>query len=137
MAEIDDEVLRALFDVAVSSMDFGSGFLDDEEVVSLRRAAEIIGVDPAVATPQNFRCKYRQAHRPQVYLDTPFFDGLDGVPRNAFRLTSDYPEEIQGKLEHPGGGGYGLGLLRAKVITTWCPDCGRRFDTFEDTSWRG
>jgi hypothetical protein len=136
VAEIDDELLRALFDVAVSPMNFGSGFLDDEEVASLRQVAGIIGVDPAVATPANFRCKYRQAHRPQVYLDTPMFTGPDGIWRNAYRGRKDFPADVQGKLSGLKTGD-SLALLRARVITTWCPDCGRRFDTFEDTSWRG
>ena len=33
---IDRAVLQATFDTAIHSMDFGSGFLDDEEVVALR-----------------------------------------------------------------------------------------------------
>lgn len=55
---IDTEDLKALFDVAVSSMDFGSGFLDTDEVNMLRRIAEAIGVDPMVATPHDFRSRY-------------------------------------------------------------------------------
>ncbi len=40
MAEIEDRLLRIVFDVAVHSMDFGSGFLDDEEVAGLREQWE-------------------------------------------------------------------------------------------------
>ncbi len=58
----DAETWRAVFDVAVRSMDFGSGFLDDEEVSLLRRAARLLGVDPMEATPSNFRCKYSGKH---------------------------------------------------------------------------
>lgn len=59
---IDLELLRALFDSAVASPFFGSGVLDDEEVTTLRRVAVIIGVDPMVATPHNFQCRYTGAH---------------------------------------------------------------------------
>lgn len=50
--------LRAVLDVATMSLDFGSGFLDSEQVVVLRRLAEIVGIDPRVATPANFVCQY-------------------------------------------------------------------------------
>ncbi len=122
MAEIDDELLRALFDVAVSSMDFGSGFLDDEEVAGLRQAAAVLGVDPAEATPRNFRCKYRQHHEAVPYLDMSMFTAwADGRQKNAYdRLEG-------GKLV----------IDRCRRVGMWCPDCGRRWDAFEDTSWHG
>jgi hypothetical protein len=53
--EVPKEVVQILFDTAVGSMDFGSGFLDDEEVYALRQTAELLGVDPMVATPTNYR----------------------------------------------------------------------------------
>jgi hypothetical protein len=122
VAEIDDQVLRALFDVAVSSMDFGSGFLDDEEVVSLRRAAEIIGVDPMAATPDNFKCKYRQHHAAMAYLDISMFTAwVDGRKKNAYDRLED------GRLA----------MDRCRRIGMWCPDCGRHWEAFEDTSWQG
>lgn len=54
--------LRAVLDVATMSMDFGSGFLDNEQVEALRKAAIILGLDPKVATPANFTCHYDGAH---------------------------------------------------------------------------
>jgi hypothetical protein len=61
---IDLDVLQKTFDTAVNSMDFSSGFLDDEEVTALRACAVVLGVDPLQATPQNFICKYRESgHR--------------------------------------------------------------------------
>lgn len=62
MTSIDTEVLQKVFDTAVHSMDFGSGFLDDDEVEALRACAVALGVDPAVATPRNFVCKYGGTH---------------------------------------------------------------------------
>lgn len=60
--EIEHDVLCKVFDTAVNSMDFGSGFLDDETVAALRECAIVLGVDPMVATPDNFKCKYGQPH---------------------------------------------------------------------------
>ena len=64
MIEIDENVLKVVFDVAVESMDFGSGFLCDEEVDALRACAVRLGVDPMVATPENFKCKFVGKHEP-------------------------------------------------------------------------
>lgn len=50
--------LQLLFDSLVQSMDFGSGFLGDEEVEALRNTARLLGVDPNDATPRNFKHKY-------------------------------------------------------------------------------
>lgn len=56
--EVPTNDLRALFDIATESMDFGSGFLDDDEVAVLRRVAVLIGVDPMVGTPRPYVKKY-------------------------------------------------------------------------------
>lgn len=60
---IPTEDLRALFDVAVGSMNFASGFLDTDEVNMLRRVAEALSVDPMEATPHEFRTQYPHAFR--------------------------------------------------------------------------
>jgi hypothetical protein len=62
--EIDRETLQIVFDVAVGSMNFTSGFLDNAEVDGLRAVAVILGVDPMVATPRNFICQYAGKHFP-------------------------------------------------------------------------
>jgi hypothetical protein len=54
---IDRELVQVVFDTAINSMDFGSGFLDEAEVLALRGVAAALGVDPAVATPRQFACK--------------------------------------------------------------------------------
>jgi hypothetical protein len=56
--------LRALFDIATSSVSFGSGYLETDEVELLRKIAVLIGVDPWEATPSSFRRHYSHAHRP-------------------------------------------------------------------------
>ncbi len=62
--QIDRTMLQIVFDVAVNSMDFGSGFLVDEDVDALRAAAAVLGVDPMLATPENFKCKFSGEHQP-------------------------------------------------------------------------
>jgi hypothetical protein len=54
--------LRAILDVASESMDFGSGFLDNEQVEALRKGAEILSFDPLAVTPTNFECQYTGTH---------------------------------------------------------------------------
>jgi hypothetical protein len=56
-------MLQKVFDTAVHSLDFGSGHLDDDEVTALRAVAVLLGADPAIATPENFRCKYAGQHQ--------------------------------------------------------------------------
>jgi hypothetical protein len=60
--EIDKELLQTVFDVAVQSIDFASGFLADEEVEGLRSIARLLGIDEDVATPNSFKCKYDGKH---------------------------------------------------------------------------
>lgn len=59
---IERRLLQIVFDTAINSLDFGSGHLDDEEVTGLRAIAEVLGVDPLTATPDNFKCKYTGQH---------------------------------------------------------------------------
>jgi hypothetical protein len=69
MTEIPDEVARHVFDIAVNSMDFGSGFLDDEEVTALRAYAEAIGVDPDEGTPNNMKHRYPHRFEPGYVIE--------------------------------------------------------------------
>lgn len=59
--------LRAVMDVGTMSMDFASGFLDNEQVEALRKCAEILGIDPIVVTPSNFACQYNGKHQWRRY----------------------------------------------------------------------
>lgn len=56
------ELAKAAFDISISSLDWGSGFLDDEQVEALRELAVIFDVDPWEATPPNHRPKYCPGH---------------------------------------------------------------------------
>ena len=60
--EIELELLKNLFDLAVGSMDWGSGFWDDEDTACGRAVAELIGVDPIVATPYTYRDRFRHTY---------------------------------------------------------------------------
>lgn len=51
--------LRSLFDMVCTSMDFGSGFLDTDDVEITRRVAVLLEVDPIEATPSNHRQSYK------------------------------------------------------------------------------
>jgi hypothetical protein len=62
--DVDRKTLQIVFDVAVNSLDFGSGFLDQEEVDALRDLAKALDVDPMMATPHNLRCVYTGKHEP-------------------------------------------------------------------------
>lgn len=54
---------RKVFDTAINSMDFGSGFLDNDEVEALRKFAVRIGINPMHATPSNFWSQYIADHQ--------------------------------------------------------------------------
>lgn len=71
---IERNLVQVLFDTAINSMDFGSGFLDEEEVIALRAVAVALGVDPAIATPRQFACKmlHNNEHK------------LDSLPRSTY-----------------------------------------------------
>jgi len=90
-------VLRGVFDVAVGSMNFSSGFLDAEEVEMLRRLAVIIGVDPREATPREFLCGYygHERHgetRPSV-IDGSLIHFTKDRARQCVRCSYMFPEE--------------------------------------------
>jgi len=61
---IRTEDLRALFDLAVNSMDFGSGFWDSEDVAVARKIAQSLGIDPMIGVPFGFRSNYRHKFKP-------------------------------------------------------------------------
>lgn len=52
---IQRETLQVLVDTIAGSMDYGSGFLDIEDVQALWAAAEILGIPQIDVTPSEFR----------------------------------------------------------------------------------
>lgn len=72
--------IRAVLDVATMSMNFASGFLEEEQVEALRKLAGQLGIDPLLATPHNFVCKYSGTHqwRPMtLYVNVPTLQATD------------------------------------------------------------
>jgi hypothetical protein len=56
--------LQAIFDLAVQSMDFGSGFWDVDDVVAAGQVAVVLGLDPfETATPPDFKRRIPHAFR--------------------------------------------------------------------------
>lgn len=72
---VPDADVRELLDMIATSMDFGSGFLDTNDVRLLRRVAYLVGTDPEALTPDNM------PHKPK-----PRYDG-----RPDWRFTGQYP----------------------------------------------
>lgn len=55
---VPDMLLRTLLDIAVSSLDFGSGFWDQEDTDAARAVALLLNVCPNAATPSDMVGKY-------------------------------------------------------------------------------
>ena len=64
---VNRELLQIVFDLVVNSMDFGSGFFDEDDVKATRELATIIGLDPMVGTPENMKCQFGAEHKPYPY----------------------------------------------------------------------
>lgn len=95
------DVAQRVFDTAVNSMDFGSGFLSTDEVDALRAFAVLIGVDPMNATPGGFRGQYAHEFTPETRYKRP------GPP-------SRYPEAVWlSYWENPPG-------YESYVVCKWC-----------------
>lgn len=56
---LSSSIAQAVFDIATESMDFTSGFLDDEEQDALVELAIALGIDPMRAVQHTHRCKRR------------------------------------------------------------------------------
>ncbi len=91
-------LLQHVFDIATESMDFGSGFLDDEEQGHLRDFAIALGIDPEVATQHTHRCKYRGSHkwgRWTVPFDRPGYVPVASRICGECATREDAPAEMQ------------------------------------------
>jgi hypothetical protein len=70
-------LLQCVLDVAVNSMSFTSGFLDNEEVEALRSIAAILSIDPMVVTPDNREVPLWTTARVHLLRRCPTSDVLD------------------------------------------------------------
>lgn len=64
--EVPKLAVQIMFDALCASLDFGSGFLDTEEVHALREVAKILGVDPIKATPSSFCDQFEHVFEPII-----------------------------------------------------------------------
>lgn len=76
--EVPEPALRALLDLAIDSMDFGSGFWEQEDTDAAREVAELLGVCPNAATPTEMLSKYPECagivklpHRHPAFRNLP------------------------------------------------------------------
>jgi hypothetical protein len=70
--------LQDVYDIAVNSMDFGSGFLDTDEIENLRELGKAIGAEPL-----HYQCNRRPARVIQYPHNIPFGSPLhvgDTIP---------------------------------------------------------
>lgn len=58
--------VQEMLDIIVGSLDYGSGFLDREQIEILRAVAEMLGLDPMTATPSNYAKSYPHAFQAWV-----------------------------------------------------------------------
>lgn len=78
MVTLPREALRALFDLAVNSMNFGSGFWETADTDTARAVAVVLGLDPMEATPSNHRANYEHTHVPVGWHDQINVSGWPG-----------------------------------------------------------
>jgi len=123
------ETLQVVFDVAVESLDFASGFLDNDEVMELRCVAGLLGVDPMKATPHNFDLKIATCEHDWEYADQSYRvkAGVEIVWHG--RTVTDPKESLE--ITHPGDrtmlvNQVKLGNLRGPDVhwTRRCRKCG-------------
>lgn len=61
--------LRALLDLATGSLDFGSGFWDEEQAGCARRIAALLNVAPEAVTPLNLLCHFEGHKQGHALID--------------------------------------------------------------------
>lgn len=74
---------QILFDAIAQSMDFGSGFLDTEEVEAMRGLAVALGIDPNKGTPSEFVKHYPHPFKPMTNPD--MIERVFGIVRYEWR----------------------------------------------------
>lgn len=74
LSTLETESLKAMLDIAIESMNFNSGMLDQEEVSLLRQVAVLVGVDPILATPQNFTKQWAHTYEPYIFAQWSPYD---------------------------------------------------------------
>jgi len=99
---IEIEDLKALLDIMTHTMDFGSGFLDTNEITLLRKLAIEIGMNPMEVTPQDAAVRiahvytdYDNVHPKNIGIHCKFcWKGIDDSP-HTIRITAERIDSIE------------------------------------------
>lgn len=59
MVQVPKALIQVLFDLTTNTMDFGSGFYDDEEQEAMVFLANLLGIDPLLAIQKSHKCMWR------------------------------------------------------------------------------
>lgn len=101
VVQVPTEDLKALFDIAVGSLNFSSGFLDSEEVEVLRRTAVLIGVDPMVGTPKEFALRMPHPFASEDPGTLERYPNLRDCCRYCDRREREAPHPATGEVRAP------------------------------------
>lgn len=99
--------IKTMFDIICCSLDWGSGFLDTDEVNMLRDVAVLLDVDPMEATPPSMCKSFQHDHKPKIHqpLGGGFTDEDKREDRERWnRLYAgkcDWCNKLAGEPPHP------------------------------------
>lgn len=85
MITLPRDTVAKMFDIICESMDWGSGFLDTDEVITIREVAVMLGADVMEATPASQRAYF-------VHTFSPRIRGANEFPRDeaSYQAYKDY-----------------------------------------------
>lgn len=89
---ISREDAQRLFDLATDSPLICSGSFETDDVVVLRRLAGLIGVDPNVATPDEFAAQYPHPHKRRAVFAEMRYDETSERARERIAEERDDPK---------------------------------------------
>lgn len=78
--------VQEMFDIIVGSLDFGSDFLDQEQIEMLRSVAETLGLNPMAATPSKYSKSFPHAFN-------AYFNQVTNVTSTVCRWCGALPAE--------------------------------------------
>ncbi len=95
--QIEREQLQAIFDLAVGSMDFGSGFWETKDALAARKVAELLGLDPMEGTPYAMSKHFGHPFNPwpPAACDRPCCAAAAQVYAHRCRHCSDPADAVQ------------------------------------------
>ena len=133
------EDLQVLVDALVGSLDWSSGYLDNEEVLALQRVARLLGVDPMGVTPHNFNQAVADCEHDWQYADRTWHVKPGVTVGWHGRMVSDPEEELE--TTRPGD----ISILNTLVYNgnvtgpeySWYRRCRKCFDHEDEQGRQG